>query len=398
MDAIYSAKDLFDLPSSFRRCSRPDFVLMAIGDTTRGAIERAYDWLIPVISSLPEVIGRLPASAACFLLLQAYGSEGDRNKELRELSAPLLDHVQETILGRYGEDDAAGAANLLLADMADKISERRQCARRVLQQVLGHLGDSSADPSLEQANCGWLDGILHIDHIKRLLPDAIHHLSGALGYERGRVLRALVGSLKKYMDLASKWGLPGDWNFSQRLCELVSSRRNVCAEAMNRFVDFQDLCVNIIHDGLIMAMKTTKQDYDEEMPKFAVQLIPCRSYKNGEIKQIHLSLSLLRSTCVLLSTWRPSETSGPGASSESSINELANVLMFPHDTPQSVLLEADGVEGVASAKIIETGKPAVLLDEVSGVPVGSSIARTNLIGHDHHNVLDFEHSITERSC
>jgi hypothetical protein len=88
---------------------------------------------------LPSIIGRLPASASCFLLLRAYGrSEGDGSAELRQLLAPLLDHVTKTFGGEYGEEDAVGAIDLLIAmsptkkQIVDSVHERY--SRKLLQQ------------------------------------------------------------------------------------------------------------------------------------------------------------------------------------------------------------------------------------------------------------------------
>ena len=94
VDLLLSVEELFNLSDIFQRSVKPDFLLMTIGQTTRGAIERAYDWLIPIISTIPDTIARLPSSASCFLLLRAYGTDGDERKQLKELSAPLLQHVK----------------------------------------------------------------------------------------------------------------------------------------------------------------------------------------------------------------------------------------------------------------------------------------------------------------
>jgi integrator complex subunit 1 len=89
----------FDLAEKFRLSTSPDFLLTTIGEG-RSAIERAYDWLIPIISSHPAIIHRLKPSASCFLLLRAYGVEGDKNRELIGLTAPLLSHVTKSLTGR----------------------------------------------------------------------------------------------------------------------------------------------------------------------------------------------------------------------------------------------------------------------------------------------------------
>jgi integrator complex subunit 1 len=102
VNLILSVEKMFGLSRTFQESVKPDLVLASIGDTSRGAIERAYDWLIPVISTVPSVIARLPPSSSCFLLLRVFGTEGDNSSKLRELSAPLLQHVQKTVTGAFG--------------------------------------------------------------------------------------------------------------------------------------------------------------------------------------------------------------------------------------------------------------------------------------------------------
>ena len=121
----------FDLAEKFRLSTSPDFLLQTIGEG-RSAIERAYDWLIPIISSHPAIIDRLQPSASCFLLLRAYGVEGDKNRELLDLTAPLLSHVTKCLTGEFGEHHALLAMELLLQDIADENDDRQRCARKVL--------------------------------------------------------------------------------------------------------------------------------------------------------------------------------------------------------------------------------------------------------------------------
>jgi integrator complex subunit 1 len=144
---------------------------MTIGRTTRGAIERAYDWLIPIISTIPDTIARLPSSASCFLLLRAYGTEGDERKQLKELSAPLLQHVKDSLRGRYGELDAVKAFDLLMTDVASKKPDRRRCARRVLHDSL-----LQSEPSHSIAAQSWMLNVLQLDHAKSLVIDAVKHM------------------------------------------------------------------------------------------------------------------------------------------------------------------------------------------------------------------------------
>jgi len=101
----------------------PDFLLDTIGCTSRESIERAYDWLISIISSYPEIIKRLPSNASSFLLFRAYRSDKDyTNTQLLELAFPLLRHVSLCLQGKLG-NDSLHAAHVLFADL----SERRAC-------------------------------------------------------------------------------------------------------------------------------------------------------------------------------------------------------------------------------------------------------------------------------
>ena len=175
-DLIFSVGELFGLPQIFQQSVKPDFVLLTIGKTSRGAIERAYDWLIPIISYLPETIARLPASASCFLLLRAYGTEGEERAQLQELSAPLLVHVRDSLKGEFGVADASRAFDLLLTDVASHNPDRRRCARRVLHDAIGKEEHFSDEEFFEKSNTSWMINMLHVQHVDVILSDAIRHM------------------------------------------------------------------------------------------------------------------------------------------------------------------------------------------------------------------------------
>lgn len=171
VELLFAVEELFNLSDIFQRSVEPDFLLMTIGQTTRGAIERAYDWLIPIIATIPDTIARLPSSAFCFLLLRAYGTEGDERKQLKELSAPLLQHVKDSLRGKYGESDAVKAFDLLMTDVASKTPDRRRCARRVLHDSL-----LQAEPTHSSTAQSWMLNVLQLDHAKSLVSDAVKHM------------------------------------------------------------------------------------------------------------------------------------------------------------------------------------------------------------------------------
>ena len=166
---FYSIDAMFRLADAFRITTDPDYILLTIGSLLRDGIERAYDWLIPIISSYPDIINRLPPSASCFLLLRAYGAEGDENNQLLELSSPLLNHVTDSIIGKFGQDGSERAAEILFFDLADKDACRRRCARRVLQESLGKSEIKQIVPSFGKGEFSWLIALTETEYKSTLM-------------------------------------------------------------------------------------------------------------------------------------------------------------------------------------------------------------------------------------
>lgn len=172
---FFSVDSMFHLADAFKVCKDPDFILLTIGSLARDGIERAYDWLIPIISSSPDIINRLPPSASCFLLLRAYGAEGNENDQLLELSTPLLNHVSDSILGQFGQEGVQRAGEIIFYDLADKYAGRRRCARKVLQESLGKSDDTSY-PRFARGEYSWLMALLDTEYKSTLLKCLYPHL------------------------------------------------------------------------------------------------------------------------------------------------------------------------------------------------------------------------------
>jgi integrator complex subunit 1 len=170
VDLLLSVEESFGLSEIFQASTEPDFLLMTIGQTNRGAIERAYDWLLPIISTVETTISRLPSNASCFLLLKAYGTEGDERKQLKKLSAPLLVHVRESLEGKYSESDSVNAFELLMTDVASPQAERRRCARRVLHDAL------EGEMDVNDSRQSWMLKIPHLRYSQSLVVGAVKHL------------------------------------------------------------------------------------------------------------------------------------------------------------------------------------------------------------------------------
>jgi integrator complex subunit 1 len=333
VDLLLSIEERFDLSNIFQRSTTPDFLLMTIGQTTRGAIERAYDWLIPIISALPDAIARLPSSASCFLLLKAYGTDGEERKQLKQLSAPLLSHVKESLNGDYGEQDSIKAFDLLMSDVASHKPALRRCARKVLQDALLR----------PEGKTSWMLSILLLDHAKSLVNHAVKHMATAATFERGRVLRSLLMALEQHIQFAEKHDVKVEWRFPELLINLMSRRPNVCAEAMDAFSDLLSMAVRVLHSEFLRYA----QGPGGEIARNGEPVVVMKTYgtTSDEATTVTLPLSLLQSVSVVLSTWKEQE-SGLDQQATSSVDYLANVLLCSIDC--SV---ANNELGLASAKI-----------------------------------------------
>lgn len=183
IDLLLSVNERFELAKKFRMSSLPDFLLQTIG-SGRSAIERAYDWLIPIISAHPAIIDRLHPSASCFLLLRAYGTEGDKNRDLLDLTAPLLSHVSGAVRGEFGEHHALLAMELLLQDIADESFDRRRCARQVLQEAIGNKNqDDDSTPFYCNEHCDWLLQMMHAPNSKEMIPLLVKFIVSTLSVD-----------------------------------------------------------------------------------------------------------------------------------------------------------------------------------------------------------------------
>jgi integrator complex subunit 1 len=377
-DLIFSVGELFDLPRKFQRTTNPDFLLMTIGNTTRGAIERAYDWLIPIISFVPETIVRLPASASCFLLLRAYGTEGEERAQLQELSAPLLAHVRQSLTGSFGESDSVRAFDLLLTDVASHNADRRRCARRVLYEAIGKGFDGSLPEPFSRSNCGWMINLLHVQHSSLVVGGAIRYMSRAASFERGRVLRFLILALEKLTKYATNEKILDGYQFPSVLVDLVSSRPMVFASTMGSFPDLRSLAIGVVNGEF---RKYTGFGKDEKVDAVSTEtmkdacdiVLCCRPSGDDcdEATKVRLPLALLESSCVLLSIWLEN---AKAAEDSRAVESLVRMLMRTNGSDGSG--DDDDVNGLASARLSASGKSAIPVESVSVAKLLRSIMST----------------------
>lgn len=370
VDLILSVGELFDLPRSFQQNTEPDFLLMTIGNTTRGAIERAYDWLIPIISFFPNTISRLPASASCFLLLRAYGTEGEERAQLQELSTPLLLHVRDSLTGKFGEADAVRAFDLLLTDASSQNADRRRFARRVLNDALGKEETISIDynSSFRKTHFGWMIKVLHVQHTTSVLNDVIKYIYRAASFERGKTLRFHVLALDHLTKFAKEKDIPGNWNFPSMLINLISKRPTVLAATMSSFPDLRSTAIRIVHDEFrAYTAKARRTDELKEEATVGIKLFCEADVPHGgnhRVVDATLPLSLLESSCVVLSIWLDDNEN---VAENQKARALVRMLMRPQETgglDESSEVH-DGGDGLAGARIMGSGKTVVPVESVS---------------------------------
>ncbi|KAG7347840.1 DUF3677 domain containing protein [Nitzschia inconspicua] len=357
-DLIFSVGELFDLPRVFQSNIKPDFVLGTIGSTSRNAIERAYDWLIPIISYLPQTISRLPASASCFLLLRAYGTQGEERSELQTLSAPLLQHVHDSLIGKFGEVDAVRAFELLFSDLASHKPDRRRCARRVLQNAVGKETDAN-DAPFSGSNHSWVSSLTQVKNANSILVEAVNKFTTAATYERGSNLRYLVLALHKLTTFAKCKKIAGKWDFGTVLMNLMSRRPAVFASALICFTNLCSLVVKTIFEEYkmeILGPNSREGSGGHGETEFTLCSNPFGS-NDGDRAKARVPLDLLKSSCVILSVWMTGDSNSEDAKM---INGLANMLLLSLD---ACTISDDGsakvLSGLASAKSVDTEETIV---------------------------------------
>ena len=354
---LVSVNHLFDLADKFRLSTSLDFLLQTIGEG-RSAIERAYDWLIPIICSHPDIIDRLQASSSCFLLLRAY-AEGEQNRELLDLTAPLLSHVSKCLSGDVGIKHALLALELLLQDVAAENSDQRQCARNVLQKTIG---DSNVMDTFQDdlGQCGWSIQIMHVSNSKELIRLAIRYLSKALAFEQGKVLMHYISALNQYELFLKEHQIDEGFDFDAVLCQLIASRPTVCCDAFDKYSDIRALAITKVKGAFVRSLESNggAQTTPNDSLLQVVVAIP-RGEVNGDQKVTHavISSDLLHACIILISNWQSNDNNETNTDEESAISQLLRYLVIPYTDK--------GDSGLSSAWYNHNQKRAVSVEEVS---------------------------------
>ena len=276
------------LPLQFRQCSEPDFLMQTIGEG-RGAIERSYDWLIPVISSHPEIIDRLGSLTTCFLVLRAYGDEG--TSDLLRLASPLLENLKTQLT--CGHEQSLQTLELLLVDLSGEQRSRRICSHRVLQEIVG-CGDD------------WLDKLVALNGSPEILPLVVHYVRHALAFESGLVLGNYLSALSrltKKMNDSSK-------AFVLTLCRVISARPQECIRVLDENATLKKMALSHVEQLFDDARSSSHEARD------SVAIMIRSSY-------VVISYSVLHTAIILLSCW------DDNAETENAVRSIMQHLLVP---------------------------------------------------------------------
>ena len=182
----------------------------------------------------------------------------------------------------------------------------------------------------------------------------------AASFERGRTLRFIVLALERLTKAAAEKNLPGEWDFSSMLVELISNRPTVFGATMSSFSDLGALAISLVHGEL--KHRINESDAMEIDSGSEVEILLCNADK-GEGVSATLPLPLLQCSCVLLSIWSVGDN-GSGERSDA-VDDLVRMLMKPQGTEDDDSRQSIKSSGLASARFAGSGKSAIPVESVS---------------------------------
>jgi hypothetical protein len=302
----------FGISEQLRSSVQPDFLMMTLGQPTREGIGQSYKWLLPIISSSPHIVNRLSPTVSCFLLLKAF-----QENSLVDLVGGLVNHVCKCLLGEYGEESGLHAARLLLEDVSCRDAEKRNVARRVLQECLGgHEYEAAA------CNIGWLIVCRdiwkgHADFVRCV----VNCLEKGLEVETGAVLKWMVEGLR-----FEEWEI-NEVVFGRCICKLVADRMEACQALISHG------CGDLLSGAVLSLLETEMRD-SQELNGAAVTL-------SGKL----VSSSTLRAAVVVV---------GKGAGGDAAEKLCGH--LFPKNAAEATMADGSLALNVNSWIMIAAGK------------------------------------------
>ena len=162
-------------------------------------------------------------------------------------------------------------------------------------------------------------------------------------------------ALQQYIKFAALHQIPMEQRFPDLLVLLLSTRPDVCSDALDSSQEFLALAVEVLHVEFF--------DYAREKTKIAdpslgatVSLCIHKILQYDGVFQV--PLSLLQSICVILGIYHDQGNSEVVQPSTSLVSDLANALLHQDET------FVDDSNGLASAIFVESGVIAISVESV----------------------------------
>jgi hypothetical protein len=157
-------------------------------------------------------------------------------------------------------------------------------------------------------------------------------------------------ALQQHIIFATRHHISVQQRFPELLFRLLSSRPDVCSDALDSFPDFLALAMNVLHSEFFdyAKGKTSKADL-----ALGVTTTICIHNALQHYGDFQLPLSLLQAICVVLGIYHVHSCIDDAAA------DLALALL------RDVEADADDKTGLASAMVLESGTPAISVEWVS---------------------------------
>jgi hypothetical protein len=173
-----------------------------------------------------------------------------------------------------------------------------------------------------------------------------------------------VLALEKLTKFAMDKEIPGQWDFPSMLIRLISNRPTVFAATMGSFPDLRSLAIRVVHDEFSRHVEQPS-DNSKVDSESGVEITLCcepSSDSKDQAVQATLPLSLLKSSCVLLSIWLEGDKDDVDSRA---VGDLVRMLMRPQEAENGDESGENKVDGLASARIADSGKSAIPVESVS---------------------------------
>lgn len=163
-------------------------------------------------------------------------------------------------------------------------------------------------------------------------------------------------ALQQHMTFAARHQISIQQRFPDLLFLLLSSRPDVCSDALVYFPDFLVLAIKVLHSTFFDYLKEPAAMAD---PALGVTVTLCIHKTVQYDGDFQLPLTLLQAICVVLGIYHEQSSIDDVQQSTCLVADLVNALLHEVEADAD-----DSCKGLASATIVESGIPAISVEWV----------------------------------